>query len=259
MPALHGVGVLVTRPEHQAAALCQLLEAEGANTIRLAAIEIRPHGDRGAMLAHLGPLEKFDLIVFVSANAVRFGAPLLEQKQGLSLAAVGPATMRALNQAGYRVSIMPGEGFDSEGLLAHPRLQQLAGRRVLLIKGVDGRELLRRELEQRGASVAIVDVYERRRAAPSAAELEDLQRRFQAGGIDVITATSLDIAASLLAMATPELRAQFDRAHWLVPSKRVEAGVRERGLGAPVLVADSAEDQALVDALIRWRSSVSGA
>ena len=48
---------------------------------------------------------------------------LLEQRRDLNLAAIGPATLRALNQAGYRVAVQPAGGFDSESLLRHPRLR----------------------------------------------------------------------------------------------------------------------------------------
>jgi uroporphyrinogen-III synthase len=101
MPALHGVGVLVTRPEQQAAPLCRLLEIQGASTLRLPAIEIKAVGNRRHTAAELGALQDFDVIIFTSANAVRFGAPLLDQKRDLTLAAIGPATARALNQAGW--------------------------------------------------------------------------------------------------------------------------------------------------------------
>jgi hypothetical protein len=60
-------------------------------------------------------------------------------------------------------------------------------------------------------------------------------------------------------MAGPALRREFERVHWLVPGARVAAGVRECGLSAPLLQAESAEDQDLVAALVRWRSSASGA
>src|SRR5271170_1539877 len=102
MSALHGVGVLVTRPEQQAMPLCRLLEIQGASTFRLPGVEIKPRERGGTLTARLGALEDFDLIIFVSANAVRFGAALLGQKRELTLAAVGPATAHALNQAGYR-------------------------------------------------------------------------------------------------------------------------------------------------------------
>jgi uroporphyrinogen-III synthase len=266
MSDLHGVGVLVTRPEQQAMPLCRLLEIQGASTLRLPAIEIKAIGNRRDTAARLGALENFDVIIFTSANAVRFGASLLDQKRDLTLAAMGPATARALNQAGYRVSLQPPVWLPpqqatsgSESLLLHPRLEHLAGHRVLIVKGSNGRPFLEQELARRGAEVIAADVYQRVPATPSPAVLAAVLDRFTAGAVQVITATSLEIAASLLEMATPALRREFERAHWLVPGERIAAGLRELAFAAPLLLAESAEDHDLVAALLRWRSSVSGA
>src|SRR5271170_6881435 len=230
MPPLHGVGVLVTRPEFQAMPLCRLLESLGATTLRLPAVEIKPLKDRRALTEQLGVLENFDVILFTSANAVRFGVSFLDQKRDLTLAALGPATSRALNQAGYRVAIQPGETFDSEGLLSHPRLNRVAGHRILIIKGSHGRDLLQQELTRRGATVVCADVYERVPAIFGAAALKTVLARFTAGELQVITATSLEIGAALLKLASPgsappgsaplELRNEFERAHWLLPGER---------------------------------------
>src|SRR6202451_2160323 len=99
MSDLHGGGVLCPRPEQQAMPLCRLLEIQGASTLRLPAIEIKAIGNWRETAARLGALENFDVIIFTSANAVRFGASLLDQKRELTLAAMGPATARALNHA----------------------------------------------------------------------------------------------------------------------------------------------------------------
>jgi uroporphyrinogen-III synthase len=259
MLPLDGVGVLVTRPEFQAMPLCRLLESYGASTLRLAVIDIKPLRDRRAQAGQLGGLENFDVILFTSANAVRFGVSLLDQKRDLTLAALGPATSRALNQAGYRVAIQPGDSIDSEGLLSHPRLEHVAGHRILIIKGSHGRDLLQQEFRRRGATVICAEVYERVPAILGAAALTAVRERFAAGEIQVITATSLEIGAALLALEPFELREGFKRAHWLVPGRRVAAGLRELGLEAPLLCADSAEDQDLAAAIVRWRSSVSEA
>lgn len=259
MSALRDIGVLVTRPEPQALPLCRVLAGLGARTLLFPVIDIKPCAERRAIGARLAPIEQFNLIIFVSANAVRYGAGLLDEKRDLQLAAVGPATARALNQSGYRVAVLPAEGFDTEGLLAHPHLQRLEGQRVLLVKGAGGRELLADELRRRGARVTLAEVYARAPVNPGPADLAALQARFTAAEIDVITATSLEIGLHLLEIATPPLRDSFDRVHWLVPSARVAEGLRAHGLRAPLLVAASAEDQSLAEALTRWRSSVSGA
>jgi uroporphyrinogen-III synthase len=258
MSALHGIGVLVTRPEQQAMPLCRLLQLQGASTLRFPAVEIRAIGNRREMAARLGALGEFDVIIFTSANAVRFGASLLEQKRNLPLATIGPATARALNQAGYRVAVQPHATFDSESLLRHPRLEHPAGCRILIVRGSNGRTYLEDELTRRGAQVMAADVYQRVPAAPNAAVLKGLLESFAAGEVQVITATSLEIASNLLTVATPELRGEFANAHWLVPGERVAAGVRELGLPA-LIQAESAEDHDLVSALVRWRNAESGA
>lgn len=260
MPALQGIGVLVTRPEQQAMPLCRLLETQGANTLRLPAVEITAVGNRRETAAHLGSLQDFDVVIFTSSNAVRFGASLLDQQRDLTLAAIGPATARALNQAGYRVAVQPLHGtFDSESLLKHPRLEHPAGRRILIIKGANGRPFLEEELALRGAHVVMAEVYRRVPATPSAAVLAAVLDQFSAGSVQVISATSLEIAGNLLDMATPALREEFERAHWLVPGERIAAGIRNRGVSAPLLQADSADDHDLVAALVRWRRLASGA
>ena len=259
MLPLDGIGVLVTRPLHQATPLCRLLETQGAVAHRFAAIDILPITDTLHWPSRVGPLEEFHLIVFLSANAVRFGAALLGPRCKVPIAAIGPATSRALEQSGHRVTVQPIGGFDSESLLRHPTLHAVAGRRVLLVSGAGGRQLLREELARRGAEVAVAEVYRREPRRPRAAELNDLETQFSAGAIQVVTATSAEIAASLDAMATPALRRYFDEVPWLVPGARVAQSLRDRGHGGGILQADSADDQDLVSAITRWRASESGA
>jgi uroporphyrinogen-III synthase len=235
-----------------------MLEARGAEVCRFPTTEILPVEDRRVPAA-ASSLADYALIIFASANAVRFGAALLDQKRDLPLAAIGPATARALNQAGYRVSVQSEEGFDSLGLLQHPKLHAVAGSRILLVKGSDGRDLLERELARRGAQVSLAEVYRRECSRPGAQEVERLEQRFAAQELHVITATSLDIGANLLALATPALRRAFDGVAWLVPSARIAEGLREHGIKAKLLTARSAADQDLVSAVLDWRAGESGA
>lgn len=252
--ALLGIGVLVTRPEHQATPLCTLLESAGARVLRLPAITIEPAAAFRDWPADEGGIDAFDLVVFTSANAARYGAALLDSRAHPPLAAIGPATARALESSGLRVTITPAAGFDSESLLREPRLAAIRGRRVLLVKGAAGREHLRERLTERGARVSEADVYRRVSAQPDAASLQALETALSADAVQVLTATSAQIAQNLLALATPALRVAFERVHWLVPGARVAAAVRALGVSAPLIQADSAEDQELVSALVRWRA-----
>lgn len=256
---LQGVGVLVTRPEQQAAPLCALLAAQGATAIRLPVIDIVPAGDVRELGARLKAEPPFDFLIFTSANAVRFGAALIPLLPGAGLAAIGPATARALAEAGHRPTLMPAGRFDSESLLQVPDLANLAGRRVLIVKGMLGRELLQEELVRRGAQVAIAEVYRRERTMHDPATIVAIAAKMRAGEIQIVTATSAEIGAALLAIPHPALRRELDRVHWVVPGSRVAADLRDGGLEAPILHADSAEDHDLLVAIIRWRSSVSGA
>ena len=138
---------------------------------------IKPRPDRAAVRAAVGPADRYDLVIFVSANAVRFGADMLDQRRDLKVAAVGQATAAALNAAGYRVSLMPSEGADSEALLAMPQLAHMAGQRVLIVRGTGGRELLSEVLTARGAQVQYAEVYTREAGLPLAGTARRKSRR----------------------------------------------------------------------------------
>ncbi len=256
MHDLRGLGVLVTRPEAQAESLCRLLERHGAVAHRLPALGIEP---LAATAAGAAALVDADLIIFVSANAVRHGAALLTPGRSPPLAAIGPATARALIEAGHSVAIAPAGGFDSERLLAETQLRHPAGRRIVIVKGSGGRDQLERELGARGAAVRTIEVYRRRPATPTPQRLRAVLELFEAGAVGVVTATSLEIGAALLGMADARLRGRLEGVHWLVPGERVAAGLAGLGLGAPLLRAASAADQDLVDALLGWRGGGSSA
>ena len=254
MARLSGVGVLVTRPEHQAHHLCRLIEAEGGSAIPFPALEIHPTQDRPALRAMIGPVDRYRLIVFVSANAVRFGGELIGQRRDLKIAAIGRATAQALNAAGLRVSILPKGGSDSEALLASPELQHMSGQRVLIVRGRGGRELLGDTLSARGADVAYAEVYERQPARPTRELLGQVEELWRHGGINAYTATSGDLLEALVGLVTPRCRELMDSTALLTGASRVADRATRLGLGSPVILADAPDDEALVEALVAWNA-----
>jgi uroporphyrinogen-III synthase len=253
MGALSGLGVLVTRPEPQAAPLALRLESEGARVFRLPAMDLQARGDRPALRAALGPLDRYRWVIFVSTNAVKFGGFLLEGARGAKLAAVGPATAAALERAGCPVALVPSGGFDSESLLATPELNDVASGRVLIVRGDGGRELLGEELVRRGADVVYAEVYERRCAQPVPGAVQAVEDAWISGNVDVVTATSAELLRCLVEILTPAGRALLRGSVVLAGGPRIAAAAREMGLEGEIVVARSPDDAGLVDALLEWR------
>ena len=256
MSRLTGIGVLVTRPEHQASHLCQLIESEGGAAVRYPALVIKPRSDRAAVRAAIGPADRYDLVVFVSANAVRYGADILDQGRDRPVAAIGQATALALNAAGYRVTLMPDEGADSESLLALPQLAHLPGQRVLIVRGTGGRDLLQEVMSARGAQVQHAEVYIREAAYPSMERKAEIETLWRQGGISVYTATSVELLEALVGIVTPRCRELMHSTALVTGSNRVAEAASRLGIGSPILLADSPDDIALVGALVRWRGQV---
>lgn len=251
-PSLAGLTVVVTRPARQAACFMQMLRDRGAATVAFPALAVEP-----VTLAAAGPpalsLDTFDWVVYTSANAVEESLPQLGQPMKARVAAIGRATARSLAAAGVKVHALPASGADSEGLLAHPELAEPRGQRILIVKGVGGRDVLRAGLAARGAVVKTAEIYRRVQPAPSTEALEELDRACGSGTV-VASVTSVDVLDSLLALA-PEARYAWLRdVPLLVPGERVAAEARRRGWRGPLVVARSAEDEAMLDALGQWVS-----
>jgi uroporphyrinogen-III synthase len=248
--ALAGVRVLVTRPAEQAAELARRIEAEGGEAVIFPVLAIEPVSDLAEVRAALGPLPH-DVVVFVSPNAVAHGHALLAAPtaRAPAIAAVGPSTARALEALGYPVAIRPAAGYTSEALLAVPALRDVRARRVLIVRGQGGRELLAETLRARGASVAYAEVYRR---IPTNADASVLRARWRNRGIDVVTALSVETLDALQAILGDEGRALLSRAVLVTASDRVLKRAAALGLSG-VVESEGPDDPALVEAMIAWR------
>lgn len=250
--SLAGFTVIVTRPTRQAANFIRLLDDCGATTIAFPVLAIEPVMLDPAQ-ASACALDGFDWVIYTSANAVQQSIPQLGRPGKCRVAAIGRATARALDDAAVTVHALPrpGSASDSEALLAHPDLARPAGQRILLVKGVGGRDLLRAGLAARGAHMSSAEVYRRTRPAPSRQALDELGRA-NASGAAIATVTSSDVLASLLALAPEEHYAWLRDSPLLVPGDRVAAEARRLLWRGPLLVAASAEDEAMLAALQSW-------
>lgn len=248
---LRGLGVLVTRPAHQAAELCALIDKAGGSSLSFPALQISPSESphEATSLLH----RHADLFIFISPNAVSHAIYLLGEDSlpgAARLAAVGSATAQALLEAGYRVDLQPAERFDSEGLLALPELARLQGQRVVIVRGEGGRALLGDALKARGAELVYAEVY--RRGLPEI-DPGPLLERWQEQ-VDLVTTTSGEILTNLVAMLG---RAGWDllrRTPLLVISDRMRQHAEQLGFET-LLVAENATNKAIVTCLCEWVKS----
>lgn len=244
---LGGRGVLVTRPSAQAAGLCRLIENAGGRAIAFPTILIAPPAEperaRRALAAD------WDLMIFVSRNAVERAIPLLPGHRlpdKTPLAAVGQGTARALEAAGRSPDLVPAGRFDSESLLALPELADMQGRRLLIVRGQGGRGLLGDTLTKRGAELQYAEVY--RRTLPEV-DPAPLLERWQ-GDIQLATATSQEILDNLITLLGEAGRDRLLATPLVVVSERTRQSALRQG-SIHVELAERADDQALLAALCR--------
>lgn len=249
---LKGTAVIVTRPAHQAEPLCRAVEHAGGRPIRYPALEILPPRAPSLAWSRLARLRPGDWAVFISPNAVDAGLPYFPDgclPRGVKAAAVGPATGEALQWAGVGDVLVP-ERHDSEGLLGHPDLQSLAGRRVALLKAPGGRRVLARGLRRHGAEVLSVLVYRRGRPAVTPG---DLAGRLPGSDAIVTTVTSGEVLDNLVHMVDAGTLARLKRSPLVAAGERVAGLARWAGFER-VVAARGPDPDSLVEAVIQGTS-----
>ena len=248
---LLGRAVLVTRPFHQAGNLARLIAEAGGEAVRFPALVIEAPADLARVRDVLSSLRSFDLAVFVSPNAVDYGFALLGSTwpPSVPVAAVGEGSAMALRRQGIITVIVPSLGADSESLLATPQLKNPRGKRVLILRGEGGRELLAEELRRRGAEVTYAECY--RRVRPQT-DPTPLIVRWEQGGLHAVTIMSGATLDNLWATLGPRGQRLLRDTPVFAP----HAGIAERAghLGLTQVAVTPAGDEGVLRGLSEWFS-----
>lgn len=243
---LSGLHIVVTRPREQAAELIRLIEQAGGHPVLFPLLEISPAADPQALRDAVARLAQFDLAIFISPNAVRYGMQAISAAGALppqlQIATVGQGSARALHELGVKAVIAPQDRFDSEALLALPELQHVNGRRVAIFRGDGGRELLGDTLQARGATVEYVECYRRSRPQQDAGALD--------GEIDALTVTSSEALGYLWEMLDEQARVRIAAVPLFVPHARIAEKAHALGWREVQLAAGG--DDGLLAGLIAW-------
>ncbi len=261
-PDLGSLVVVVTRPRMQGLVTARLLRSHGAEVMQFPVLDISAL-QNDAVSGNIGPdrLARADAIIFVSANAVQFGMPLIRTWGGPAaqtrVFAIGQATAQALVANGVGTVISPDTGNDSEALLAMPQLRDVMGQHIVLVRGVSeggSRTLLADTLMARGALLWPLECYQRQPVSPLPDEILELSARLQKRGVHGILVLSVETLDSLL--TNIEQMRHSRTATLLVSHPRIAAAARARGFKRIEVVPMG--DNALPLALHRLKPALLG-
>lgn len=162
---LGGVRVLVGRARHQAGALSAELRKLGATVLEIPFIEIRKPRRFAPLDSALENLSQYQWLILTSVNGVDAMWDRLKKLKRtksslrqLRIAAIGPATKKAIQQRGVKVEVVPKE-YVAESVVRSLK-SKVKGKRVLLVRAKVSRDVIPRELRRAGAQVDVVEAYE---------------------------------------------------------------------------------------------------
>jgi len=242
--------LLVTRPLTQAQNMLQLLESKQAITVHFPVMHISTADDIQNAQEKFRRVKEYDTLIFISANAVHYAINSASELgidfKHCDLAAVGPATMNALEANDYSVSIIPNNGFSSEDLLADIAFKEVKDKKILIIRGQGGRELLFDTLHSRGAIVEYAEVYQRQLPKQrNPIHLGDLNAQDSA-----VLLYSAESAQNLWSLCTEEERLWLTTVKTIVGSQRIAEAITRVGYKNNSIIADNPSDQAMLAAVM---------
>jgi uroporphyrinogen-III synthase len=245
MPA----SVVITRPLAQAESLAEAVAALGRTPVLLPLLEIAPLADQSGLQAALAGLDRYALVAFVSPNAIDAAFAHVDKwPRQVALAVLGEGSRAALARhgldAGNATILGPSDPTrsDSENLLASLDLAALAGKKVLIVRGESGRELMGEGFRAAGAEVTTVAAY--RRSVPVLTpELAVRLRALLDGPNDWIITSSEALRGlfALLRQLGDVFVEQMQQQHVIVPHARIAATAQALGLARVTLTGSGDE------------------
>lgn len=200
---LFGKRIVVTRTREQASRLAEILKQKGAQVIEIPTIEIVPIKKNTALKRSLSSIGRYDWVVFTSVNGVKHFLDGLRENgkdirilHGKKLAAIGPATAKALEDLGLIVDLVPDE-YRAEGLISKLGKRAVKGKSFLIPRAEEAREILPEAIKEAGGKVKVVPVYRAVKPKDGAKRLKNLVEN---GNIDMVTFASSSTVANFIGM-----------------------------------------------------------
>ena len=175
--SLKGKTVVVTRPEDRSGTLTQRLRELGAEAVDYPCIRTVAREENLELEEAIGNLSRYRCLVFTSPagpeiffRRLRAAGRDARALSGLTLAAIGPKTAKALEKHGVTADLVP-ETYDSDHLAK--ALEAVEGP-VLLCRASRGSTALPEMLERKGIPFADVPIYDTVYTAPDPQKVDAL-------------------------------------------------------------------------------------
>lgn len=248
--SLNGLHIAITRPADQAKKLSASISELGGVPFLFPLIAIAPLDDYSTFEKKLDMLVDYDWAIFISSNAVRNAMPRLLARldsipRSLKFAAIGPSTAAELAGFGVTDTLTPKSRFDSESLLSMSEMRDVREKRLMIFRGVGGRELLGNTLASRGALVNYAECYQRINPQTSSNALKTMWHNKQ---LDAIVVTSSEAMRHLLDLVGNEKVDWIKNVTLCVNHDRIAELPKQ--LGLKVLIAKEPGDDAMLQCLL---------
>ncbi len=244
--------ILLTRPGRISDQLKKSIKDAGGRALHLPSLEIQAVTEPAAARQLLTGLTTFDILIFVSRNAVKYACEIFPeiaaQAADKIILAIGSGTNEELQSAGFREVTCTNSNTGSEALLALDKLQQknVLDRKIMILRGEGGRELLGDNLLARGAEIQYIELYSR---AKPQVEPVIISNMWRVEKPDAVVVTSAEGLSNLLEMTAEKERPIFLNTRLVVISQRLQSIAESLGFCAAIKVAMGYSDDEFVMAL----------
>jgi len=237
------LNILLTRPFNQVKPLETLVNDCGHQALLFPTLRIKA-------LNSMPLKERYDVVIFISVNAVEYGIEALRSLDNHDkIFAVGAVTANKLNDYGFEVDVFPQTKASSESLLAMPGVSDLSNKDILIFRGKSGRETLREGLGKYNI-VEYIEVYERTQCKVTPLHRASLAQFLQSDQ-GVVTITSVENLSTLISMVEQvDIKAlqSIKQYPLVVLSERIKTYAQSVGF-RQVEVALQTNDEGLIQAI----------
>ena len=233
--------------------MCKLISFNGGEAIAFPTIDIQPINESDESLVKSNAFSEYDFIIFISRNAVEIAfdryLSLARLPAHIKIFAIGAGTADVLLARNIKNVIHAGVQADSRSFLNLSQMQKrrLKDKKVLIIRGIGGRQYLADNLKSRGASVDYAEVY--KRCLPEQ-DVNNIYQEWQNTKLDAIVITSNEGLNNLVSLVSENDHSRLFNTPLVLMSIRNENLAKELGFVSNTSIAINKSDEGLLLAIL---------